>query len=496
MTDYRSRLFLARARHECWWGPPWSTWWWTAGRWATGGRELSWWSGAVLDVTVPIQQMRVRHALRGPGGRLGPLSWRWWRCATRTANLRQCDWPGARGRESSSCARPWWRAGAARAGSPPCGTSSRSPCCPRSWWAWTSPPGFARCCSPAVASHGIYAGMPVISEDGLVGLVTTTSSTRGQGEAAARPPERGGRRGAAQPRARHRARRPCTTSGSASRSWRAGATSRWATRSSRSGLGGVYPKGLRIGRVVEVPRARGGTCWSTGHRGARGGLRATRAGLRHAEARAHHGSALRLRRRRSAPDAGGIALKRALVPCSCPGRLLTPDAPGCAGLPGAARMLCPDLSLLVVLALALCAGAAPRAACWWRAASGFVADLAVGVASGPTRAAPHRDLRRRALRERARESEGGGLPQIDLRSGLDRRCYGVALGALTAFFSPGVGFGWIDARRARGAGAREQCAVRHRWCRRSWGRRWSRLGEDESGGRRVLRLETTEDLAS
>ena len=98
--------------------------------------------------------------------------------------------------------------------------------------------------------HGVRSGMPVISEHGLVGLVTATANSASKAmlvldrQSAVdgivqRSRSRGIVRGARHRRARLRVR---------------GARKRRADRRRRdlSGLGGVHPKGIRIGEVTSV----------------------------------------------------------------------------------------------------------------------------------------------------------------------------------------------------------------------------------------------------
>ena len=148
------------------------------------------------------------------------------------------------------------------------------------------------------------------------------------------------------------------------------------------------------------------------------------------------------------------------------------------------RALVPDLSLLVVLALGL----------HWRSASGgllvagiagFVADLLSGSLRGQ-HALLHIATFGAARYASVHVNLRGVGPQIVFAAALTAM-HGVALGALTAFFSPGVGFGWIDARElpvraaVNGVAAPLVAALVRAAV--------SKLGEGESGGRRTLRLE-------
>ena len=148
------------------------------------------------------------------------------------------------------------------------------------------------------------------------------------------------------------------------------------------------------------------------------------------------------------------------------------------------RMLVPDLSLLVVMALALC----------WRSTGGgllmaalvgFVADLLSSSLLG------QHGLLLLATFAAARTASG----HVNLKGGLAQAVfavawttiYGLGLGGLTAFFSPGVPFAWVDAGELvlraliNGIAAPLVCGAVAAMV--------SRLGEDESGGRRTLRLE-------
>jgi rod shape-determining protein MreD len=148
------------------------------------------------------------------------------------------------------------------------------------------------------------------------------------------------------------------------------------------------------------------------------------------------------------------------------------------------RALCPDLSLLIVMALAIS----------WRSTAGgllvagivgFVADLLSSSLLGQ-HALLHLATFGAAHYASMHVNLKGGLSQM-LFAAAWTALYGIGLGALTAFFSPGVPFAWIDAGalllRAliNGAGAPLVAVVVDVVL--------NRLGEDDSGGRRVLHLE-------
>ncbi len=174
-------------------------------------------------------------------------------------------------------------------------------------------------------------------------------------------------------------------------------------------------------------------------------------------------------------------MKRALLLLSL--GVLSPMLQGAlvAHLP---RALCPDLSLLVVLALALS----------WRSTAGgllvagivgFVADLLSSSLLGQ-HALLHLATFAAARYASVHVNLKGGLAQVIFAAAWTA-LYGVGLGALTAFFSPGLPFAWIDGGALllrsliNGAGAPLVAGV--------VGAALNRLGEDETGGRRMLRLE-------
>ena len=101
-------------------------------------------------------------------------------------------------------------------------------------------------------AHGITAGMPVISEDGVVGLVTTTSLNAAKVKLLL--DRQSAADGVVQ---RSRLRGIVRGAGSGERLAfefvARGGDLELGDEILSSGLGGVYPKGLRIGKVVALP---------------------------------------------------------------------------------------------------------------------------------------------------------------------------------------------------------------------------------------------------
>ena len=213
-----------------------------------GGRELSWWSGLVLDVAVPVQKAvsvpfdffrdgwRDYVSLLGVRDENGTLRSRLAHVEEENLQLREALVASSR-LQSIAEMRDGFEI----------------PMLPAELVGIDVSSWFRSVLLDRGRSHGVRAGMPVISENGLVGLVTTTS--------------------------RQAAKvmllldRQSAVDGVVQRS-RARGIVRGARQDSlefefvvrggdvavgdvivTSGLGGVYPKGLRIGEVAEVSEA-------------------------------------------------------------------------------------------------------------------------------------------------------------------------------------------------------------------------------------------------
>jgi rod shape-determining protein MreC len=245
MTDYRSRLFLALLaavlvstalinmvvdRRAL----------------GSGGSELSWWSGAVLDLTVPVQKMvslpfeAVEDAwgrylaLVGTEDENHELRRRLARLADENLQLREALVAGGRLDQVAAMRDEF-----------------EIPMLPAELVGVDVSAWFRSVLLSRGRLHGIYAGMPVTSEDGLVGLVTTTSRT------AAKVKLLLDRQSAVDGVVQRSRARGIVRGGLADEQLgfeyvARGGDVEIGDQIITSGLGGVYPKGLRIGRVVGV----------------------------------------------------------------------------------------------------------------------------------------------------------------------------------------------------------------------------------------------------
>lgn len=146
--------------------------------------------------------------------------------------------------------------------------------------------------------------------------------------------------------------------------------------------------------------------------------------------------------------------------------------------------LCPDLGLLLVAAVGLC-GRSVAVGLLFSALVGFVADLLSGALLGQH--ALLRVLAYAAARSASVHVNLIGVGSKAIFVALLTVLNGLAMGALTAFFSPGAGFAWIglgdlalsalvNALAAPLATSLVSAVL-------------NRFG-DEDGGRRLLRLES------
>lgn len=244
MTDYRSRLFLALL----------------AGvlisaalvnmvvdrRSGAGAGELSWWSGAVLDLTVPVQKMvsvpfeAVEEtwghyvALMGVRDENDALRSELARLEDENVQLREALVAGGRLDQVAAMRDEF-----------------EIPMLPAELVGVDVSAWFRSVLLSRGRLHGIYAGMPVISEAGVVGLVTTTSRT------ASKVMLLLDRQSAVDCVVQRSRARGLVRGGHADERLgfefvARGGDVEVGDEIITSGLGGAYPKGLRVGRVVEL----------------------------------------------------------------------------------------------------------------------------------------------------------------------------------------------------------------------------------------------------
>jgi rod shape-determining protein MreC len=425
------------------------------------GRELSWWSGLVLDVAVPVQKAVsvpfdfVRDSWRDY---VSLLDVRDENDALRS-RLASVEEENLQLREALVASSRLQSIVEMREG-------FEIPMLPAELVGIDVSSWFRSVLLDRGRSNGVRAGMPVISETGLVGLVTTTS--------------------------RQAAKvmllldRQSAVDGVVQRS-----RARGIVRGARQDARGRRDRDVRTrGRVPEGPAGRrgrggvrGGLAAAADRYGRAGrGLRQARTGLRDVAPGADHGAALRFggrRRRRS--RRGRDPVKRAAVLLGL--GVLAPMLQG--GLaPFVPQGLFPDLSLLLVVSIGLC----------WRSAVGglllaatigFVCDLLSGALLGQ-----HALLRvfaygtaRYASDQVNLRSPGAQMVFVAVLTGINA----LAMGSLTAFFSPGTAIGWIGFWELMLVTATN--ALTAPLMTAFVGMLVARLGDDEAG-RRLLRLET------
>jgi len=213
---------------------------------AEGGREHAWWSGLVLDVAVPIQKALAKPfalvsdvwndyiALVEVGRENEQLRERLARIEDENVQLREALVASGRLDDIAAMRE---ELDVPMLPAQPVGIDASN---------W-----FRSVLLDRGRNHGVHSGMPVISEQGLVGLVTATSRDAAKGMLLV--DRQAAVDGVVQ---RSRARGVVRGDGD-------GLVFEFVGRDAdvaigdeliTSGLGGVYPKGLRIGRVVAVEK--------------------------------------------------------------------------------------------------------------------------------------------------------------------------------------------------------------------------------------------------
>jgi len=211
---------------------------------ARGGRELSWWNGLVLDVAVPVQKMvsLPLEAARDSWDDYVALVDVKSENEDLRSRLAELEEENLQLREALVASGRLQRIAEMR-------DEFEIPMLPAQLVGLDVSTWFRSVLLDRGRSHGVHSGMPLISEQGLAGLVTATSRNAAKGMllldrqsavdgVVQRSRARGVVRGAGENLAFEFVAR--------------GADVAVGDVIITSGLGGVYPKGLRIGRITEV----------------------------------------------------------------------------------------------------------------------------------------------------------------------------------------------------------------------------------------------------
>ena len=210
-------------------------------------RELSWFSAAVLDLSVPVQKL-----LSVPFDAIGEVWGRYLALVGVAQENRELRSHVARLEDENVQFREALLAGGRLEQISRMRDEFEIPMLPAEIVAMDVSSWFRAVLLGRGRAHGIAAGMPVISEDGVVGLVTTTSLNAAKVKLLL--DRQSAVDGVVQ---RSRLRGIVRGAGSG-----AHLTFEFVARGGdlelgdevlSSGLGGIYPKGMRIGKVVALP---------------------------------------------------------------------------------------------------------------------------------------------------------------------------------------------------------------------------------------------------
>jgi rod shape-determining protein MreC len=211
-----------------------------------GERELPSWAGGILDLTVPVQKMVAAPA------DLVRDAWRHYRDLVDVADrnralerrIAELEEDNLQLREALVASGRLERIAKMR-------EQYEIPMLPAELVGVDVSPWFRSVLIDKGRGHGVGAGMPVISENGLAGLVTATSQDASRGMLLL--DRQSVVDGTIQ---RSRAQGVVRGRGDAFLEFEfvaRGSDVRVGDQVITSGLGGVYPKGLRIGEIREVP---------------------------------------------------------------------------------------------------------------------------------------------------------------------------------------------------------------------------------------------------
>lgn len=215
-----------------------------------GGRDLPWWSAFFLDAAVPVQEMLATPAdgIREIWRRYVELvGVRAENEALRT-RLAELEEENLQYREALVASGRLQRIAEMR-------DEFEVPMLPAEVAGLDVSPWFRSALLDRGRSHGVHSGFPVITDEGVVGLVTAT--TRSTAKTMLLLDRQSAIDGIVQ---RSRARGIVRGTGEGELEFEfvvRGSDVRVGDQVITSGLGGVYPKGLRLGEVVEVADAEG-----------------------------------------------------------------------------------------------------------------------------------------------------------------------------------------------------------------------------------------------
>ena len=210
-------------------------------------RELSWFSAAVLDLSVPVQKL-----LSVPFDAIGEVWGRYLALVGVAQENRELRSDVARLEDENVQFREALLAGGRLEQISRMRDEFEIPMLPAEIVAMDVSSWFRAVLLGRGRAHGIAAGMPVISEDGVVGLVTTTSLNAAKVKLLLD-------RQSAVDGVVQRSRLRGIVRGAASGEQLAfefvarGGDLELGDEVLSSGLGGIYPKGMRIGKVVALP---------------------------------------------------------------------------------------------------------------------------------------------------------------------------------------------------------------------------------------------------